>query len=133
MTWRVVVIASNSKLDLKLNYLVIRSETIRKVHLSEISVLMIESTAVSMTSMLLCELSRRKIKVIFCDESHNPYGELITYGSAHDSVDKLRMQINWGDAIKSRVWAKIVKEKINNQSRVASRYDIDRSRQIMEF
>ena len=101
MTWRTVVISSNSKLDLKLNHLVIRTDVIRKVHLSEISVLIIESTAVSITAMLLCELNRRKIKVIFCDESHNPYGELIPYHGSHDSSDKLRQQIQWQDNVKT--------------------------------
>lgn len=133
MTWRVVVVTSNSKLDLKLNYLVIRSDAVRKVHLSEISVLIIESTAVSMTAMLLCELSRRKIKVIFCDESHNPYGELIPYSGSHDSVDKLRGQICWKDGTKSKVWAEIVKEKIHRQSIIASRYDFERAEQIEMF
>lgn len=133
MTWRVVVVSSNSKLDLKLNYLVIRSDAVKKIHLSEISVLMIESTAVSMTAMLLCELSRRKIKVIFCDETHNPYGELMPYNSSHDSPDKLRNQIRWNETVKSNVWAEIVKEKIRNQSKVAARYDFERAKQILNF
>ena len=97
MTWRTVVISSNSKLDLKLGYLVIRNADIRKVHLSEISVLMIESTAVSLTSMLLCELCRRNIKVIFCDEAHNPVSEMMPLHGCHNSPGKLRSQIEWDD------------------------------------
>ena len=133
MTWRVVVINSNSKLDLKLNHLVIRTDVIRKVHLSEISVLIIESTAVSMTSMLLCELNRRKIKVLFCDETHNPYGELVPYYGCHDSSDRLRQQIGWKNEIKDEVWARIVTNKIVNQSRLAARYDYQRSSAIATF
>ena len=64
-----MVVSSKSKLDSKMDYLVVRSaDTVKRVHLSEISVLLIESTAVSLTAYLLCELSRRKISVIFCDE-----------------------------------------------------------------
>ncbi len=74
MTWRIVEITSSSKLEYRLNYLVVRNtEGTRKVYIPEIAVLIIESTAVSITAALLCELIKRKIKVIFCDEKRNHY------------------------------------------------------------
>ena len=118
MTWRIVSIGRNAKLDLKLGYLVIRYEDVVKIHLSEIAVLIIESTAVSITAALLCELSKYKIRVIFCDTSRNPYGELLPYYGSHDSVEKLRSQINWSDVNKSIVWSEVIKEKIRMQSMV---------------
>jgi len=133
MTWRTVVISSNSKIDLKLNYLVIRTDVIRKVHLSEISVLIIESTAVSLTSMLLCELSRRGISILFCDESHNPYGQLLPLYGCHNSSEKLRDQINWNEQTKNDVWAQIIKKKIEKQADVAKRMDYQRSESIRLF
>ena len=66
MSWRIVNVSSISKLDLKLNYLVVRTENkITKINLSEISTLIVESTAVSLTAALLNEMIRRKIKIIF--------------------------------------------------------------------
>lgn len=64
-----MVISQRAKLDLKMNYLVVRKqdETV-KIFLGEIGQIIIESTAVSLTASLLCELVKRKIKVIFCDE-----------------------------------------------------------------
>ena len=54
MGWRTVVISSNSKLDYKMNYLVVRNaESAKRIHIEEISVLLIESTAVSLTAYLL--------------------------------------------------------------------------------
>lgn len=54
--------SSLSKLDYKMDYLVVRNtDGVKRIHLSEISVLMIESTAVSLTAYLLCELNKRKI------------------------------------------------------------------------
>lgn len=44
MSWRIVEITKRAKLDCKLNYLVIRNEETVKIHLSEIAVLIIEST-----------------------------------------------------------------------------------------
>ncbi len=67
MSWRTVVITSRAKLDLKLNYMVIRGDGITRIFLGELSTLIIESTEVSITACLLCELAKRKVKVIFCD------------------------------------------------------------------
>ena len=67
MSWRTVVISNNAKLDYQLGYLVVRGQETKKIHLNEIRTLIIESTVVSFTSYLLCELVKNKIKVIFCD------------------------------------------------------------------
>lgn len=69
MGWRIVSVSSVSKLDYKMDYLVVRNqEGVKRIHLSEISILLLESTAISLTAYLLCELNRQKIDVIFCDE-----------------------------------------------------------------
>lgn len=65
MSWRVVVVSNRCKLEYKLGYLVCRGEEVKKVFLSEIGVLIVESTAVSMTAALLCELVKNKIDVVF--------------------------------------------------------------------
>lgn len=116
MSWRVVVIHNTAKLDLKLNYLVIRREmkTI-KIHISEIAVLLVESTSVSLTAALLAELTRQKVKVIFCDAQRNPSSELISYYGSHDTSSKIRMQIQWQPSLKEAVWTEIVREKIGQQ------------------
>lgn len=115
MSWRVVVVSRRSKLDLKMNYLVIRGEELLKIHLSEISILIIENTAISLTASLLSELIKRKIKVIFCDEKRNPSSELIPYYGSHDASAKLRAQIKWKPFTKDLIWTEIVKEKITKQ------------------
>jgi len=115
MTWRIVAISKNCKLDLKLNFLVIRDSDLRRIHLSEIAVLIVENTAVSITAALLCELSKRKIRIIFCDEKRNPYGEIMPYYGSHDTTDKLRTQITWNPEITRNIWTEIVKEKITKQ------------------
>lgn len=115
MSWRTVVISESAKLDYKLDYLVVRQRDIIKIHLSEISVLMIETTNVSLTVALLSELTKRKIKVIFCDEKRNPSSELIPYYGCHDTSAKIRQQVLWSADIKKLVWTEIVSEKIRNQ------------------
>lgn len=115
MSWRIIVISHRAKLDYKLDYMVVRGETTCKVHLSEISTLLIESTGVSLTAALLSELSKRKVKVIFCDEKRNPVSEVVSYYGCHDTSLKIREQILWSENAKGNVWTEIVIEKIRKQ------------------
>lgn len=115
MSWRIVVISRSAKLDYKMDYLIVRQEEITKIHLSEIYILIIESTAVSITASLLSELTKRKIKVIFCDEKRNPSSELIPYYGSHDTSAKVRKQVAWSKEVKTDVWTEIVTEKIRKQ------------------
>ena len=66
-----------------MGYLIVRNQDVVKIHISEISILMIETTSVSLTAALLCELTKKKIKVVFCDEKRNPSSELIPYYGSH--------------------------------------------------
>ena len=116
MSWRIVEPTKRAKLDCKLNYLVIRSDETVKIHLSEIYMLLVESTAVSLTAALLCELNKRKIKVIFCDEKRSPDTQLMPYYGSHDTSAKVRSQIAWPAELKSAVWTEIVTEKIRQQA-----------------
>ena len=60
MSWRVVVVSSNAKIDFKMDYLVIRTiDDTKRVHISEIAVLMLESTAISLTAYAMCELMQK--------------------------------------------------------------------------
>ena len=115
MSWRIIVISSRAKLDYKMGFLIVRNEKITKIHLSEISTLLIESTAVSMTSFLLSELIKKKIKVVFCDEKRSPISELCSYYGSHDTSSKVRQQIAWNERVKGNVWTEIVTEKIRQQ------------------
>lgn len=116
MSWRTIVITKRAKLDLQLNHLVIRNDSVTKVNLSEIAVLLIESTAVSITTSLLAELTKKKIKVIFCDDKRMPSSELVGYYGSHDTSLKYKKQIGWTAEMKKFVWSEIVSEKIRKQT-----------------
>lgn len=122
MSWRTIVVSSSAKLDYQLGYLVVRKDVTVKVHISEISILIIESTAVSLTVALLNELMKKKIKVIFCDEKRNPSSELIPYYGSHDTSAKIREQIKWSEQEKTVIWTEIVTEKIRKQADTLDQY-----------
>ena len=134
MAFRTVIISSHSKLEYSLNYLVFRTiDEVKRINLSEIQTVIIESTAVSITSALLIELSKRKIKVVFCDEKRNPNCELMPYYGDSISSKRICEQINWNDDIKARVWQNIIKEKIRNQAFVLGKVSSTDANKLLEF
>ena len=116
MGFRTVIVNSRSKLEFRLNYLVIRGETEKRVFINEINTLIVQSTAVSLTAALLCELARSNVKVIFCDEKCSPHSELIPYYAAHNTSKRYKEQAAWSKSAKDIVWQKIVRRKILGQS-----------------
>lgn len=116
MGFRTVIIKNRAKLEVRLNSLIVRGEQEKKVFLEEINTLIVQSTAVSLTASLLSELMKRNIKVIFCDEKHNPQAELLPYYGAHNTSKRYKEQIAWKDEIKGRVWREIIKKKIEGQA-----------------
>jgi len=133
MSWRVVVISKRAKLDLQMNYLVVRSDETTKIYIGEISTIMIENTAVSLTVALLSELTKRKIKVVFCDEKRNPSSELMPYYGSHDTSSKIRNQIAWDKEVSDIVWTKIVEQKIRMQSNLLKRLKFSESSLLDEY
>ena len=122
MGFRTVIVSSHSKLEYALNYLVYKTvDEVKRIHIHEIHTLIIESTTVSITSALLAELIKQKVKVIFCDEKRNPSSELIPYYGDSVSYQRINEQIKWKENIKNLVWQKIVQEKIKQQAYVLSK------------
>lgn len=132
MSWRTVVISNRCKLDLKMGYMVIRSEETKRIFLDEIAILIIENTAVSITGCLMCALVEKKIKVIFCDEKRNPCSELAPYYGSHDCSNKLRAQVAFSNSIKGAVWTEIVTEKIRKQSELLAHIRKEQEAQMLK-
>ena len=116
MSWRTIVVSNTAKLDYQLGFMVIRGEETVKIHINEIEMLIVESTAVSFTAYLMNELTKNKVKVIFCDEKRNPSSELLPYYGAHDTSAKIRHQMEWTKENKAAIWTEIVTEKIRKQA-----------------
>lgn len=117
MAFRTVIVDSHSKLEYSLSYLVFRTPDVtKKILLDEIHTIIISSTLVSITTALVNECSKRKIKIIFCDEKHNPCSELIScYGNSNSSR-RIKEQTNWNKDSQDQIWQLIIKRKIQNQA-----------------
>lgn len=118
MSWRTIVVRTQSKLSYKNGYMLVRTEETKMIHLSEIGVLILETTAVTITNYLLMELIKKKINVIFCDEKRNPSAQLIPFQGNHNSSETIRNQVDWTEEKKDLLWQNITKQKIINQANV---------------
>lgn len=117
MSFRTVVITKQSKISYKNRFLVVKQENEEKyIHLSEIDTIIVDSISVSISAYLLKELSDNKINIIFCDEKHNPFGELTSFYSRHNTSKQIKEQISWKKSSKDCIWSKIVENKIINQA-----------------
>mgnify|MGYP002562289876 CR=1 FL=1 len=117
MSFRTVVIANQAKISYKNRFLVVKKDIEEKyIHLSEIDTIIVDSISVSISSYLLKELTDNKINIIFCDEKHNPYGQLQPFYSRHNSSKKIIEQTKWTLKNKDNLWTLIVKNKIINQA-----------------
>lgn len=117
MGWRVVVINTHSKISYKNNHLIYRSpKQSEMIHLSEIDILLLETTDITLTTMLLKRLVDENILILFCDDHRLPIGKLLPFYGKHDSSLQISKQINWIEEIKIDVWTSIISQKILNQS-----------------
>lgn len=101
--------------------------------LSEIHTLIIENTATALTSVLLCELAKRNIQIIFCDEKHNPCFNCVPFHGNYESSKRIKQQFNWTKSVKGLVWQEIVKKKISNQAHILKTKNNDNYELLMEY
>lgn len=124
MGWRTIVVNQHSKLSYQNNHLVFKSsEHYETIHLSEIDILLLETTNITISTMLLKRLLDFHILVLFCDDKRLPVSKLEPFYGRHDSTLQLQKQLNWQMGIKEQVWTTIIIQKITNQSDFLSQRD----------
>lgn len=133
MGWRTIVVNKNCKLSYKNDYLIIRSEDLKMIHLSEINTIMIENGMASITSYLINELSNKKIKLIICDEKHNPSCEMMPYYGAFNTSKKVMNQSKWKKDKKDKVWQYLIKYKIYNQAMLLKKLEIEGYEKLLRY
>lgn len=117
--FRIIVISSPCKLQYKGGYMVVRREDdTAKVHLSEISSVVLQTNQVFVSAYLLSELAKAKVAFVVSDEKRDPIGQYLPLYGAHNTSKRIAEQLEWGEPIKKRVWQRIVRDKIKHQSDV---------------
>ena len=78
--------------------------------------MLLETTDITMTTMLIKRLIDENILVIFCDDKRLPVAKLLPFYGRHDSSLQLVKQVQWQGEQKAIVWTDIISQKIINQS-----------------
>ncbi|NQN91171.1 type II CRISPR-associated endonuclease Cas1 [Streptococcus suis] len=135
MGWRTVIVNTHSKLSYKNNHLIFKDATrTEMIHLSEVDILLLETTDIVLSTMLIKRLVDENILVIFCDDKRLPTAHLMPYYARHDSSLQLSKQIDWEEAVKAEVWTQIISQKILNQSIYLSACGfIEKSQSVMNL
>ena len=114
MGWRTVVVNTHSKLSYKNNHLIFKDASRTElIHLSEVDILLLETTDIVLSTMLIKRLVDENILVIFCDDKRLPTAYLMPYYGRHDSSLQLSRQITWDEEAKAQVWTTIIAQKIS--------------------
>ena len=117
MGWRTIVVNTHSKLSYKNNHLIFKDVSRTElIHLSEVDILLLETTDIVLSTMLIKRLVDENILVIFCDDKRLPTAYLMPYYGRHDSSLQLSRQIAWREDVKAQVWTTIIAQKILNQA-----------------
>lgn len=113
--FRTVVINKRCKLESMLGFLVIKSTKEERVYIKEIETLVIESTAVALTTSLVVDLVENGVNVIFCDRRHFPCSNLVPTNAHFRCARNIYNQMNWSKERKAQCWKLIIQEKIRQQ------------------
>jgi len=101
-----------------------------KVHLSEVSSVILQTQQVYLSAYLLAELAKSKISLVVSDEKHNPVGQFLPLYGAHNTSKRIVEQLDWGEPIKKRVWQRVVREKIRQQARFLEERDYSEAKAL---
>ena len=101
-----------------------------KVHLSEISSIILQTEQVYLSAYLLAELAKSKISLVVSDEKCNPVGQYLPLYGAHNTSKRIPEQLEWGEPIKKRVWQRIVREKVRQQARFLEERDYSEAKSV---
>lgn len=134
LAFRTVYVESPCKLSYKSGYMVIRKddETV-KLHLSEVSSVVLQTMQVYISAYLMSELAKSKISLVISDEKHNPVGQYLPLYGAHNTSKRIVEQMGWGEPIKKRVWQRVVRDKIREQGRFLRERDYDEGRVLLSI
>ena len=116
-----VTIGTPKYLCVQDNCLVIKErhedKVLDKIPLSDIWVIIIDNPQVSITASLMGQVNDAGIGLLFCGPNHMPNGLALPIGAHSRHAEIVEHQLAISKPLRNQLWAKIVRKKIENQSR----------------
>lgn len=82
----------------------------------DITALILESPQITLSSTLLSECQDKGVAVMTCDRTHMPNGVLLPFQPHSRQSRVARIQQSWTEALRSRLWQRVIQCKILNQA-----------------
>lgn len=89
-----------------------------KIPIDDISGVLVLSEDILISTNIVSSLIERNIAIIFCDTKYSPLASLLSYQHHHLTQKRQIAQISLSSIQKGRLWQKIIKQKILNQSQL---------------
>lgn len=119
VAWRIVVIANPAVLALDSGALTIQQhDNTARIALEDISVLVLDHPAVTLTSPLLSALADAKVVAITVNSSHTPNGLFLPFLPHSRALKVMRAQLALSRPRAKRLWQRLVERKVKNQAAV---------------
>lgn len=127
MGWRTLIITKHSKVSFAAGQVLVKTvnETYQ-IPLSDINILLIESTQAVLTSFVIQKLIKNDVRIIFCDENYLRVGEIAGYYSHNKRVRNLEQQVNWSQERKEQLWQRLITLKMLGQQQVLAELGLDK-------
>lgn len=128
MGYRNIMISNSMELSIKDGQLNLGN--VASFPLEDINSILIESTAVKMSSYLLQEAMEQGIVIYCCDKHHIPNTVVLPLQHHHRHFKMLKSQINASKPVQKRLWQQIVIRKIHNQAMCLKYMDLPQYKEL---
>jgi len=131
MAYRSIFVSSASKISLRNQQLIIKTDEEYSFPLEDVSSIMLENNQSNLSAAVLSECAKKGVLIYFCDEKYLPCG-VITGFNTHSRKHKiLQAQIQMKETLKKHLWTKVASQKIRNQAEVLKLLNLTGYEQIV--
>lgn len=122
MVGRIIEIADDRRhLFVNRGFMVVRDtegerKELGQIPLDDIAAVIANAHGISYTNNLLVALAERGVPFVLCAANHNAVGMLLTLDGHHVQARRIEAQIAVGLPLRKRLWAQIVKSKLEQQA-----------------
>jgi CRISPR-associated protein Cas1 len=121
MAWRGLHLTNPSRLSLADNQIVVsQSDGVVRLAIEDVAWIVLDTTQSTLTGALLSACMSAGVALIVTDETHTPSGVALPFHSHFRQGEIAHRQIATTTPFKKRLWQKIVRAKIKNQSAALS-------------
>lgn len=132
MAWRGVLVSRPTRLSLDNHCCLAETEDgpIR-LALEDLSWIVLDTPQVTLSAAVLSALAGANVLVLSCDGKHLPNGALLPLQGHFRQVGTLRTQVAVTNALKRRLWQRLIAAKIANQGEVLGRLGLEGGRGLL--